>query len=130
MSNTREWTEIRADYEEACGMSCKPVHNKVPDNHIFNENMTVKWNREKVAEHNKSYDDKVKELRERRLDALRNVVDEVVNKIACELHITNSRAEILWDYVYDRSEGCYDLFRKLEEVVDMLHEMFCIKEEN
>ena len=50
------WDEIQSDYERMQGMSCVPaVIRKVAQNHVFDENQSVKWNRDKVAENNAAY---------------------------------------------------------------------------
>ena len=44
-----EWDEIQNEFDRAYGMSCKPLGlQKCKAGHIFDENMSVKWNRDKL----------------------------------------------------------------------------------
>ena len=49
-----EWDEIRDEFDRVNGMPCKPAElQKYKAGHIFDENMSVKWNRDKLEEENK-----------------------------------------------------------------------------
>lgn len=125
MNKVKEWEELKKDYENAMSMSCKPRFKKVSANHIFDENETVKWNREKVIEYNKSYDERKKELIEKRNNSLNSVIEEIIDKIAYELSIPNSRAKIVWEYVHDRKDCFYyELFTELEEIIEVMYNTF------
>ena len=58
-----EWDEIQSEFDRAYGMSCKPSGlQKYKAGHIFDENMSVKWNRDKLEEENKKFKDEVSRL--------------------------------------------------------------------
>lgn len=58
-----EWDEIQNEFDRAYGMSCKPSGlQKYKAGHIFDENMSVKWNRDKLEEENKKFEDEVSRL--------------------------------------------------------------------
>lgn len=43
----KSWYDIQADFEEMQKMSCVPQNiRKVPNNFIFDEDQSVKWNKE------------------------------------------------------------------------------------
>lgn len=48
-----DWDDIQREFDQVNEMSCKPVGlQKYKVGHIFDENMPVKWNREKLEEEN------------------------------------------------------------------------------
>ena len=50
------WEDIQNEFDIMNRMSCRPVGlQKVPGNHIFDEDQSVKWNREQVELNNKKY---------------------------------------------------------------------------
>lgn len=58
-----DWDEIQNEFDRAYGMSCKPSGlQKYKAGHIFDENMSVKWNRDKLEEENKKFEDEVSRL--------------------------------------------------------------------
>lgn len=58
-----EWDEIQNEFDRAYGMSCKPSGlQKHKAGHIFDENMSVKWNRDKLEEENRKFQDEVSRL--------------------------------------------------------------------
>lgn len=124
MQKIREWDEIRVDYNKINAMPYKSPIKKLPEGHIFNEDMSVRWNRDKLAEHNKAVEIETRELREKRNKALEAIVDEAVGKIAYELSITYSRAELLWGYLRNITDSIDVLFDKLEDLVNLLYKMF------
>ena len=125
MNKVKDWDELQKDYEEAMKLSCRPRFKKVSENHIFDENETVKWNREKAIAYNKSYDERVKELTEKRFNSLNSVFEEIIDKIAYELSIPNSRAKIVWEYIHDKKDCySYELFKELEEIVEVMYNTF------
>lgn len=102
-----DWDDIQREFDRVNEMSCKPVGlQKYKVGHIFDENMSVKWNREKLEEENKKYNDEVARLNteknkgfcrandlvfgngEKIMDAVRKDVRRLVNK---ELEAANKR---------------------------------------
>lgn len=58
-----DWDEIQNEFDRAYGMSCKPSGlQKYKAGHIFDENMSVKRNRDKLEEENKKFEDEVSRL--------------------------------------------------------------------
>ena len=77
-----EWDEIQSEFDRAYGMSCKPSGlQKYKAGHIFDENMSVKWNRDKLEEENKKFRDEVSRLNTAKNKALLAVHELVYQKI-------------------------------------------------
>lgn len=77
-----DWDEIQSEFDRAYGMSCKPSGlQKYKAGHIFDENMSVKWNRNKLEEENKKFKDEVSRLNTAKNKALLAVHELVYQKI-------------------------------------------------
>lgn len=126
MSSVKSWEELRSDYREAMWIARRPVGNKLPPNHIFNEDETVKWNKEKVEAYNREYDLKVAELESRREKALEKVNEDILDKICHELKISRDRASCLWEYISltTKHDNLEILLKKLEDLVTVLYAVF------
>ena len=63
--SVKDITVIREDYENGLynGPSIKMIPKRVPDDFVFDENLTIKENREKIASHNAEVEEKSKEYR-------------------------------------------------------------------
>ena len=77
-----DWNNIQREFDRVNAMSCKPVGmQKYKAGHIFDENMSVKWNRDKLAEENKKFQDEVARLNTLKNKGLLAVHELVYQKI-------------------------------------------------
>lgn len=77
-----EWDEIQSEFDRVYGMSCKPSGlQKYKAGHIFDENMSVKWNRDKLEEENKKFEEEVSRLNTAKNKAMLAVHELVYQKI-------------------------------------------------
>lgn len=91
-----DWDEIQNEFDRANAMSCKPVGmQKYKAGHIFDENMSVKWNRDKLAEENKKFQDEVARLNTLKNKAFLAVHELVYQKIQEDMSWRISRARTL-----------------------------------
>lgn len=120
------WAEIAHSFEDVRNMPTRPSGKKLPIDHIINPNQTVEWNRLRVAQYNSMYDKKVKELKEIKVESEKALYNSIVDKIAYELSITNSRAKIIWDYIFKDhyKERPEEIIDAVEELVDTLYNAF------
>lgn len=81
-----DWDDIQREFDRVNEMSCKPVGlQKYKVGHIFDENMSVKWNREKLEEENKKYNDEVARLNTEKNKGFCRANDLVYQKIREEV---------------------------------------------
>lgn len=128
MSTIKDWEDLREDYAKVLNMPNLPPVRKLPDNYIFDENESVKWNRDRVINFNKSYDEEVKRLRDRKFEARKSVVGLIADKISSELKISTSKAEKVWDFVSSDTDDLFALFYNLEELIELMHNIFIEQE--
>ena len=130
MSKTLD--ELRIDYQKVCEMSCEPANiKKVPLGHIFDEDKSVKWNREQVEINNKNYHEEVIKLKSERSErmnvVLNNIYTAIQEDMSCE--ISREQAEIIWCYAYDmgHSGGVYEIFSQLDVLMGFVESLLINK---
>lgn len=87
----------------------KNIPNLYPSSYVFDEDKSVKWNREKVIEENKKIDEskkefekQLKESREKFYDALYQYIKE-----DCDITLTKKLFDKITTYIYDNHEDDY-----------------------
>lgn len=93
---TRDFKEIAADMEKMYSMSCKPSFARVKEGHVFDEDKSVKWNREQVELNNEKYDSEVKKLnteKNRVRDTLLDEMYEAIVEYVGKKHINKDKAK-------------------------------------
>lgn len=85
MSKLKEWSEIQAAFERMESMPCKPEGRKYPPDYIFDEEKSVKWNREEVNRQNQEREEKVKELQRVKNKARDEVMEDIYFAIQQEV---------------------------------------------
>jgi hypothetical protein len=82
--------ELKEDFLLAMNMSSAPDFCKVKPDHIFDEDKSVRWNREEAIRVNNEYDAKCKILRAKRDATISLIIDRIKKYISinvgCSLH--------------------------------------------
>ena len=92
--------EIRDRYNNgyyACHME---IPARVKENHVFDENLSVKRNREMVEEHNQRVENLKKEEREKQGELYRQLTNDVVKYIVDSYDMNEEQARIVERFVY------------------------------
>lgn len=123
-----DWDEIQNEFDRAYGMSCKPSDlQKYKAGHIFDENMSVKWNRDKLEEENKKFQDEVARLNTLKNKGLLAVHELVYQKIQEDIghDLPRAAAEKIFSYAYEsrHAYGFYDVRCELERLVELVSEI-------
>ena len=126
-----DWDDIQREFDRVNAMSCKPVGmQKYKAGHIFDENMSVKWNRDKLAEENKKFQDEVTRLNTLKNKGLLTVHELVYQKIQEDIghDLPRAAAEKIFSYAYESKHayGFYDVRCELERLVELFAEILKI----
>lgn len=123
-----DWDDIQREFDQVNEMSCKPVGlQKYKVRHIFDENMPVKWNREKLEEENKKYNDEVARLNTEKNKGFCRVNDLVYQKIREEVGhgLSEHAAAVIFNYAYESKHayGFYAVRQELESLIELVSEI-------
>ncbi len=120
----KDWHEIQSDFEQMQAMSCVPAGlGKVSADHVFDENQSVKWNREQVNIHNARYLQEVARLNTEKNKARDAIYEDIYRAIQKEVgcNLSRKKAIALWNYAYDKGHafGIYDIMANLQEIMEL-----------
>lgn len=123
-----DWDDIQREFDRVNAMSCKPVEmQKYKAGHIFDENMSVKWNRDKLAEENKKFQDEVARLNTLKNKGLLAAHELVYQKIQEDIghDLPRAAAEKIFSYAYESKHayGFYDVRCELERLTELFAEI-------
>lgn len=125
--SVKDWDEITREYEEMQIMSCVPSFRKVNLNHIFDEDKSVKWNREKAVENNDAYQAEVARLNTAKNKVRDAIHEDIYNAIQREIGhgLTRKGAMKIWEYAYEQghSFGIYDIMNCLNDLLILVSEV-------
>jgi hypothetical protein len=101
------------------------IPRKYPEDYVFDEELTVKRNREMVIEHNQKVDQLRKEERERQLELDKQLTSDVINYIKENYELNDKQAAIVESYVYQEKHSfmcdyfsCIDSFAEFAESIN------------
>ena len=93
-------SEIRAKYDEG-GYTCKMnIPKKVWDDHIFDEELSVRRNRELAKEHNDNVDAMQRDKNKMQAVLDKQLTDDVVEYIMAYYNLTEKQARTVQNFVY------------------------------
>jgi hypothetical protein len=120
---------------EVRNLSCKPEGiSMVRDGYIFDEDKSVKWNREQVTKNNQKYQDEVKRLNQEKMRKREEVYSDFYKDILESLSIatggkkfSTGQAKIIWKYMEGHLQDSYDIASPLDELIDMIADFVTYK---
>ena len=109
--------------DRAYDMPTKPSSKKLPENHVFDENMSVKWNKDQVKQHNEARQMQVSELNKERNLAINKATESVVHLIDEYFSgkINEAQAQLIWNYAVEKghSGGKYEIVAQMQGLLDL-----------
>lgn len=128
MSDIRK--EAMQMMQDAISMSVIPkAGRKYRDDYVFDEDKSVKWNREQVRKHNGEFDTERTRLRAARDEKIKSAKKMAVQYICEELvECPNDEyAQIVFEKAYERGldrGGAESIFDCIDEEVEFLNKLF------
>lgn len=110
-------------------MSCKPVGmSLVEEGYVFDEDKSVKWNREQVSKNNQKYQEEVKRLNQDKMKAreetyaafYKDIADALTRAIGGKEKVTTEQAKVVWKYFEAHLTDPYDIEGPLYDLINMI----------
>lgn len=100
------------------------IPHTVKDDHVFDENLSVKQNREMVQKHNESVRKMLEEKRTKSAERHLQMRNDVINYIVHTYGMSKDQASIIEEYVYteEHSFMC-DYFSTIDNVAYMVEKV-------
>lgn len=114
-----KYSKVIQKYEKASDMPTTPKERTYSANHIFDEDKSVKWNREEVVRRNEQIKNDRESLQNARFRAIREAEDDIIEYLSDYYpSISKGKVRKLFDKIYS---GFYrDYFNhSIEYVIDM-----------
>lgn len=107
----------------------KPVGrlNRLPENHVIDENKSVKWNREAVASLNEVKRSEYNAKREANKKLAEKMESEILKSFASEFNISEAKVELAFRHSLRMSPNIIEALDNLEETLELFEEMNSIE---
>lgn len=121
----KSWNEIKDDFDSMQRMSCVPVGiKKVPKNYVFDEDQSVKWNKEQVAINNRKYIEEAARLNTLKNKARDSVHEDIYKHIQSEVghDLSRDKAKVIFAYAYEQGHayGITEVKHYLDEIIEVV----------
>ena len=116
--------EIRERYNNGHYTCNMEIPAKVSRHYVFDENLSVKRNREMVEEHNKKVESMKKEKQNKQAELYSQLTNDVVTYIVDSYNMSKEQARIVERFVYtEKHSFMNDYFSYIDEVAYMVEEI-------
>lgn len=117
-------TEIREKYDNGDYTYKADIPKKVWDDHIFDEELSVKRNRELAIEHNQKVNELRIEARNKQLELDQQFTADIVGYIQEEYGFNEFQAREIEHFVYEEHHSCmYDYFIYIDTFADWAYKL-------
>ena len=106
----------------------RPKKNKFKADYIFDENKSVKWNKEKVIEENEKITNEIKEYDNKRHALQQSLDKDIIIAIEQEFNLNHEQASELFSYgyrewhsggIHEVISGISDLGNTIKKIIDL-----------
>ena len=102
----------------------KPKFERYADNYVFDENMSVKWNREEAARRNQAYKDALNAYYAIQYENDKKFQEDLILAIMNDTNFPRAKAEMICSKAYDtgHSGGYYEVASDAMELADFVYD--------
>ena len=113
------YTEVIDTFIKARFLPNSAEARLLPEAYVFDENQSVKWNKEQVQQHNKQKREKDQELREAKVKAMQEAINLAGKYLAQEYNISEKVGVKVFNFARTAREGYYNA----EDILDYAEEL-------
>ena len=108
-----------------------PKREYFPDGYIFDEEKSVRWNREEGTRRRQQYQDEIREYRKACGEMQIRFRHDIISFLKDEYHFNESESELIADKAYERghSVGYYEVLHQTQELADFCEEFIAAGKE-
>ena len=116
--------EIRAKYDAGDYTDKTPIPKKISEHHVFDEELSIKRNRELIKEHNEKVD-KLREEAQKKQNMLHwQLTDDVIKYITDNYNLSEPQARAVERFVYQEHHAFMcDYFSNIDTFADFASEL-------
>lgn len=123
--------EIRNKYNAGEYTYKVEIPKKVKPDHVFDEELSVRRNRELVIEHNDKVDQMQRDKNRKQTELSEKLTTDVVEYIMAYYDLNERQARILENFVYQEYHSCMgDYFSNIDTLADLAFQLLPVKEDN
>lgn len=116
------YDKVINDWVDAHNMPTFTGERTVKPDHIFDENQSVKWNREMAAKYNADIEFRRKDAREQKYKAIKEATENAVKFIAEDNNVSYEQAEKVFKYV----ESNFNDDNRLQHIIDHCEDILAL----
>ena len=124
--------EVITDFKITCGRDIGEAIYRVDkefyvpvkrfkDDHVFDEDKSVKWNREEVERKNSEFENAVKQLNREKNLLYTELISMINSYITVETGVSVKKSEKIWNYLYSNyhAYGLAECLNHLDELLEL-----------
>lgn len=124
MADYKDLNEIREAWNNKEYICQMDIPSKVIDNYIFDEELSVKRNREMVKEWNDKVANLQMEKRRKNNELSKKLTEDVIAYLMGEYDFSHRQAELVERYVYNEKHSFMcDYFSAIDDIAEMVAEV-------
>ena len=117
-------SDIRKKFNDGEYTVKMDIPNKVSENHVFDEELSVKKNREMVIDHNRKVDEMRKQKNDNQAELSRKFTYDIIQHILNNYDVSETQARIIEAFVYnERHSSMTDYFSYIDTLCAMIEEV-------
>lgn len=114
--------EIEILYDEADKMPTRTDLIRYKEGHVFDEDKSVKWNKEEVARRNNLYLEDDNRVKQERRDAFNKANERAISYVMQETGLNRDKASAILNYVWERYHSyLHDIWCELDELIILVN---------